>query len=155
MGRQNKAGGINERVSASESRPTAAVIEALSLRSLPENKNDNTGNRTVGADIRLSGRSEATFVGFRGRERASIFFKRGREMEYLRRGMVFRRMKPDRSVETAQVLSVILDGLRIPHVRYEVAFRRPGHSGAVSEGPRMLALSAFAEEYMDRAARPK
>jgi hypothetical protein len=72
-------------------------------------------------------------------------------MEYLRRGMVFRRMKADRSVETAQVLSVILDGLRIPHVRYEVAFRRPGHGGVINEGPRTLALSAFAAAYMDRA----
>ena len=109
----------------------------------------------VGADIKLSGRTEATFVGFRGRERASIFFKRGREMEYLRRGMVFRKTKADRSVETAQVLSVILDGLRIPHVRYEVAFRRAGQGSVVSEGPRMLALSAFADAYMDRAPRPK
>lgn len=109
----------------------------------------------VGTDIKLRGRTEATFVGFRGRERASIFFKRGREMEYLRRGMVFRRTKADSSVETAQVLSVILDGLRIPHVRYAVAFRRPGQSNTVNEGPRMLALSAFADAYMDRVPGPK
>lgn len=73
-------------------------------------------------------------------------------MEYLRRGMVFRRTKADRSVETAQVLSVVLDGLRIPHVRYDVAFRRPGHNGVVNEGPRMLALSAFADAYIDRTS---
>jgi hypothetical protein len=66
--------------------------------------------------------------------------------------MVFRRKKSDQSVETAQVLSVVLDGLRIPHVRYEVAFRRPGQNGVVSEGPRMLALSAFADTYIDRAS---
>ena len=109
----------------------------------------------VGADIKLSGRSEATFVGFRGSERASIFFRRGREMGYLRRGMVFRKTKADRSTETAQVLSVILDGLKIPHVRYEVAFRRAGQGDTVSEGPRMLALTAFAKTYMDGARPPK
>jgi hypothetical protein len=102
-------------------------------------------------EIHLKGRSQAAYVGFRGRERASVFIKRGRAMEYIRRGTAFRRIKPDKSVETALVLSVVMDGLRIPHVRYEVNIERASRSGGFRDGPRILALSTFAATYRERA----
>lgn len=108
------------------------------------------GSGELGPEISLNGRSRAQFVGFRGRERASIFFKRGREMEYIRRGMKFQRVKPDKSVETAQVLSVAFDSHRIPHVRYELSFKRPSRAAAFKDGPRLLSLSAFTKTYRDR-----
>lgn len=104
----------------------------------------------MGPEISLSGRTQAAFVGFRGSERASAFFKRGRDMEYIRRGMKYRRIKPDKSVETARVLSVVLDGLRIPHVRYEINLQRPSRIVGFRDGPRILALSAFADTYRER-----
>lgn len=71
-------------------------------------------------------------------------------MEYIRRGMKFRRIKPDNSVETAQVLSVVLDGLSIPHVRYEINLERPNNIATLRDGPRILALSAFTKTYQER-----
>jgi hypothetical protein len=105
----------------------------------------------VGPEINLSGRTQAAFVGFRGSERASTFFRRGRYMEYIRRGMKFRRIKSDNSIETAEVLSVVLDGLSIPHVRYEINLERPNKIATFRDGPRILALSAFTKTYRERA----
>ena len=104
----------------------------------------------MGLQIHLKGRSKAAFVGFRGRERSSIFIKRGREMEYIRRGMAFRRVKADKSVETARILSVVLDGLQIPHVRYEVDLERPSRRTVFREGPRTLSWTTFAHTYRER-----
>lgn len=71
-------------------------------------------------------------------------------MEYLRRGMTFRRVRPDNCIETARVLSVVLDGVRIPHVRFEIDLERSSRGNAFREGPRTLALSAFTETYRER-----
>ena len=101
-------------------------------------------------EIHLKGRSQAAFVGFRGRERASVFIKRGRDMEFIRRGMSFRRVKPDKSIETAKVLAVVMDGLQIPHVRYEIAVEQPSRTGGFKDGPRILALRTFTATYRDR-----
>ena len=104
----------------------------------------------MGFQIHLKGRSKAAFVKFRGRERSSIFIKSGRNMEYIRRGMAFRRVKADKSVETARILSVVLDGLQIPHVRYEVALQRPSRAAVSREGPRTLSWTTFAHTYRER-----
>jgi len=106
-----------------------------------------------GLEIHLKGRSQAAFVGFRGRERASVFIRRGRDMEYIRRGTSFRRIKPDKSIETAKVLSVMLDGLHIPHVRYEINVERPSRTVVFTDGPRILSLRTFAETYRERGGR--
>lgn len=107
----------------------------------------------LGIEIHLKGRSRAAFVGFRGRERASVFIKRGRDMEFIRRGMSFRRVKPDKSVETAKILSVMLDGLHIPHVRYEINVERPSRAAVFKDGPRVLSLSTFTDTYRERTGR--
>jgi hypothetical protein len=100
--------------------------------------------------IHLKGRSEAAFVGFRGRERSSVFIKRGRKMEYIRPGTAFRRTRPDKSVETAKVLAVVLDGMRIPHVRYEINLEQPSRTSVFKDGPRILSLTSFTHTYRER-----
>jgi len=107
----------------------------------------------VGLEIHLKGRSQAAFVEFRGRERSSVFIKRGRDMEYIRRGMSFQRIKSDKSIETAKILAVVLDALKIPHVRYEIDLQRPSRSATFKVGPRTLSLTSFADTYRGRAGR--
>ena len=104
----------------------------------------------MGLQIHLKGRSQAAYVGFRGRERSSTFIKRGRDMEYIRRGMSFHRIKPDKSIETAKILSVVMDGLKIPHVHYELNLRRPSRSAAFKVGPKTLSLASFTDTYRSR-----
>lgn len=103
-----------------------------------------------GEEMHLNGRTQAAFVGYRGRERSSFFFRRGKTTEYIRKGSVFRRLHADRTVESARVLAVAIDGFGIPHVRYEIKFVRPYQTNNFFEGPRMLALSAFIATYSER-----
>ena len=65
-------------------------------------------------------------------------------------GAQFERVHPDRTVETAKVLSVIKDSLGIPHVRYALTIRKPMRPAAFREGPRLLALEAFSAAYRNR-----
>ena len=109
----------------------------------------------MGPEINLNGRTKAEFVGFRGGERASTFFKWGRDMRYIRRGMKFRRVKSDNSIETARVLALLHDSFRIPHVRYDVNLRRSSGSGVMRDGPRVLSLSTFAQIYGEREPAPR
>lgn len=67
-------------------------------------------------------------------------------------GAHFERVHPDRTVETAKVLSVLKDPLGIPHVRYAVTMKKPLRTMSVSEGPRLLALEAFSQAYRMRAS---
>lgn len=71
-------------------------------------------------------------------------------MEYIRPGTAFRRIRPDKSVETAKVLAVVLDGMRIPHVRYEINFERPSRTSVFKDGPRILSLTSFTHTYRER-----
>ena len=84
-----------------------------------------------------------------GRSLSSFFFKRGRKLEYVRPGSTFQRVHSDRMVETARVLSVGTDAFGIPHVRFQVSFRRPNRS-QFDGGARMLALKSFADQYRER-----
>ena len=102
--------------------------------------------------MHLNGRTQGAFVGYRGRERSSFFFRRGRTTEYIRKGCIFRRLHADRTVESARVLAMAIDGFGIPHVRYEVKFARPYQANNFFEGPRMLALSAFIATYSERVS---
>ncbi len=98
--------------------------------------------------LHFSGTSHAEYLEVNGRKRASMFFRRGKGMEFIKAGSSFRRVHPDRSVETARVLSVASDSFGIPHVRYEVVFERAQRT--VVDGPRILALSTFTDTYRER-----
>lgn len=99
----------------------------------------------------LRGRSRAAFMGFRGRERASTFYKGDLTPEYIRRGMRFRRVNPDRSIETVCVLSVISDDREGTQVRFAVDGSPRGTAVNAAHPPRTLKLSAFAAAYRQRA----
>ena len=78
-----------------------------------------------------------------------MFFKRGRKFEYIRAGSTFRKVHDDTMVETATILSVATDSFGIPHVQFQVTFRRPNRN-FFDGGARMLALKAFAKHYKER-----
>ncbi len=88
-------------------------------------------------------------IGETGRPLTSMFFKRGRKLEYVRPGSTFRRIHDDKMIETATVLSVATDSFGIPHVQFQVTFRRPNRN-FFDGGARMLALKSFADHYTER-----
>lgn len=106
-------------------------------------------------EIRLRGKSKAKYLDYRGLERTSLFLKHGRDMDYLRRDMAFERPLAYRSVETARILSLMLDKQHVPHARFEVTIRRGGQNEVSNEGLRTLSLKAFADIYCkeDASAR--
>ena len=65
-------------------------------------------------------------------------------------GTTFQRIHADALIETARVLSVSRDSYGIPHVKFQVSFRRPNRS-TFDEANRMLALKAFADRYKEMA----
>ena len=60
------------------------------------------------------------------------------------------RTRPDHTVETVKVVSVMKDPVGIPHVRYDLTIKKPQRPNSVSEGSRLLALEAFSEAYRKR-----
>ena len=102
--------------------------------------------------MRLKGKTEGLFVGARGRERASILIKRGRKISLIKAGDMFYRTRADHTLEVARVIAVSSDTFSIPHIRYEIEFKHPQRSHSFVEGPRVLALGAFADTYTDRLA---
>lgn len=102
--------------------------------------------------VSLTGESRAEFVDYRGRERSSMFFRRGAGTEYIKAGSCFRRRRPDNVEETATVIGVSSDSFGIPHVRYRLEFMKPSSATRFVDGPRVLALATFAETYRDRVA---
>ena len=78
-----------------------------------------------------------------------MFFRRINHQDIVRAGATFQRERPDHTVETAKVLSVDPDSFGIPHVRYELAFEKPCMSTRIVDGPRVLALEAFADTYKE------
>jgi hypothetical protein len=90
-------------------------------------------------------------IGETGRPLTSMFLKRGRKLEYVRAGSRFRKIHPDTMIETATVLSVATDSFGIPHVKFQVTFRRPNRN-FFDGGARMLALKSFAKHYKERVA---
>jgi hypothetical protein len=59
-------------------------------------------------------------------------------------------VRRDNAVETATVLSIGDDSCGIPHVRYQVSIVRDHNM--FEEGPRVLALSCFTEQYPESSA---
>ena len=86
-----------------------------------------------------------------GRSLSGLFLKRGRNLDDVRAGSTFERVHRDRMVETAQVLSVGTDTYGIPHVRFQVSFRRPNQS-RFDGGGRMLALKSLADHYREHVS---
>jgi len=73
------------------------------------------------------------------------------QLKAVQTGGLFARKHSHNLTETARVLSVGDDQFGIPHVKYEVKFERPTENGRVFEGPRVLALSVFADNYRNVA----
>ena len=69
------------------------------------------------------------------------------DAEFIHEGAFFRRKHSNNLVETVRVLSIGNDTFGIPHVKYEVRFERSQEKGRTFEGPRVLALSVFADNY--------
>lgn len=84
----------------------------------------------------------------------SFFIKRGSDIEYVKAGDVFRQRGKPRLSETARVLSLALDGQKIPHVRYNVRFRR-GQGVEFDGGSRVMALKPFLKVYSERVSPPR
>jgi len=64
-------------------------------------------------------------------------------------GTVFRRRgRKDHCIETASVLRVKPDPSGIPHVHFNLVYRRMDE--VVADGPRVLALETFAKLYSER-----
>jgi len=72
-----------------------------------------------------------------------------RDEPAIEQGCVYRRVRMDRTIETAKVISLYKDSFGIPHVRYQVMFGRvdgvPHH-----DGQRMLSVDAFIRQYRER-----
>jgi len=62
-------------------------------------------------------------------------------------GGLFQRRHSHNMLETARVLSIGEDQFGIPHVKYEVKFESSQERGRSFEGPRVLALAVFADNY--------
>lgn len=69
----------------------------------------------------------------------------------IRPGATFRRRNYGDIVEIARVVSVHSDSQRLPHVSFEVTFRRRD-GGTFNFGSRTLGLKTFAGQYRERIA---
>jgi hypothetical protein len=87
-----------------------------------------------------------------GRMLRSIFFKRGKKFDYVRRGATFRQTRRNGDVETALVSAIYTDGHNIPHVRFNVVFEK-AFRAAVKDGPRVLSLKQFFKQFPERVER--
>jgi len=78
-----------------------------------------------------------------------MFWKndKSEQLSFVREGGIFQRKHSHNMLETARVLSIDEDQFGIPHVKYEVKFERPQERGRAFEGPRVLALTVFADNY--------
>ena len=83
-----------------------------------------------------------------------MFWKNDKQdlFDAVREGEFFQRKHPLNMLETARVLSVDEDQFGIPHVKYEVKFEHSQERGRKFEGPRVLALTVFADNYHHTAA---
>lgn len=79
----------------------------------------------------------------------SMLFRRGNGADTVQPGSTFQRVHPDDMIETAKVLSVAEDSYGIPHVKFQISFRRPNRN-TFDEGNRMLALKTFADRYKEQ-----
>jgi len=99
--------------------------------------------------LKLNGKTCAKLLSNRRSDALSMFFKRGRKLEFVKCGSLFHRILEDKSVETARVIGMRTDS-GIPHVRYEVSVARRQVPTFYFEGPRTLALETFTDTYRER-----
>ncbi|MEQ8371305.1 MAG: hypothetical protein RIE31_10945 [Alphaproteobacteria bacterium] len=85
------------------------------------------------------------------RQFSSLFTRRGGPPGAVEMGARYRRVLPNRVIETAEVLTVKGDVYGIPHVTFRLRFEHPS-KGSVLDGPRVLALSSFASQYPERVS---
>ncbi len=103
------------------------------------------GKNLMSENIAISElRKFATFFHFGGNKDKQSLVKAGG---------VFERMHAHNLIETARVLSIGVDLFGIPHVKYEVKFESSREGGRNFDGPRVLALSVFADCY-NMCAKP-
>ena len=100
--------------------------------------------------IKLRGKTRAHLLAGKRREPVSLFMKRGRKVEFVKSGSLFHCTKADKSIETARIIGMRTDAFGIAHVRYEVRIARQHIVASYFEGPRTLALKAFADRYSER-----
>ena len=103
-----------------------------------------------GSALKLHGKTRAQLLDGKRRGSVCFFMKRGRKVEFVKSGTLFHRSKADNSIETARIIGMRMDALGIVHVRYEVSIARQHIATPYFEGPRTLALEAFAETYDKR-----
>lgn len=84
-----------------------------------------------------------------GRKLTSVFCKHGKATEYVRAGDVFRRVRPNRMTETAEIVEVYTDPAGILHFRYDVVFERDNWE-PMREGHRVLAAKSFFDQFNER-----
>lgn len=82
-----------------------------------------------------------------------MFWKndKSKQLKAVCEGGLFQRKHPHNLIETARVLSIGEDQFGIPHVKYEVKFEHGQNRGRAFEGPRVLALTVFANNYHNAA----
>ena len=85
----------------------------------------------------------------KGRKLTSMFVLRGNALEYVTPGNAFRRIHAGNMTETAEIKAVYTDQAGIPHVRYDVIFEK-SHRAPYREGPRILALKTFFQNFDER-----
>ena len=103
-----------------------------------------------GSAFKLHGKTRAQLLDGKRRGSVCLFMRRGRKVEFVKSGSFFHRRKADNSIETARIIGMGTDALGIVHVRYEVSIARRHIADSYFEGPRTLALEAFAETYSQR-----
>ena len=82
-----------------------------------------------------------------------MFWKndKSEQINAVQEGGLFQRKHSHNMLETARVLSIGEDQFGIPHVKYEVKFESSQERGRSFEGPRVLALTVFADNYYNIA----
>lgn len=78
-----------------------------------------------------------------------MFFKRRNKLDDVRPGAIFERTCPHNLIEVAEVTWVGTGPCGVPHVRYQMFYRRPDQQD--TQGDRILALDCFAQRYPSMA----
>ena len=91
-------------------------------------------------------------MAFGGRRMTSLFRFQGNTLEYVTAGAVFRRQSHERLTEIAEITALYADAAGVPHLRFDLVFRRR-HAGETDEGPRVLAARAFFDQFSERVPR--
>jgi hypothetical protein len=87
-----------------------------------------------------------------GQDIIDRFFRREPKSEEIQAGSTYRRYLADRTVETAEVLTIKDDAFGIPHVRFDVKIGRASDNCLAHDGTRILSLETFAEQFVEKIA---